>query len=114
MSWEDDFYNDPYHTPGKFGLEIVKEIDESGGYEFSTTVIWKDGEGNFYWAFDAGCSCPTPFEGYRSIDDLEVLTLETFDKFFDATVSNHQYDFYDRKADLNREILDVRELLNGS
>lgn len=63
---------DVYYQPEAFGLTKVAEVNwyyES--YEFDLTVVWKDKEGNFYWARDSGCSCPSPFEEYTSLDKLE-------------------------------------------
>jgi hypothetical protein len=63
--------SDIYYTPEKFGLTVVREFDEPGlSYEFNLFVIWKDGNGQYCWAEDSGCSCPTPFEGITSKDDL--------------------------------------------
>jgi hypothetical protein len=67
--------DDPYYNPEKHGLEIVGECDwSSGSYEFDLAVIWRDKDGQLYYAEDSGCSCPSPFEGIRSIDDLEKVT----------------------------------------
>lgn len=64
-----------YYSPGKFGLEIVGEIDRSDGcYQFDYVVVWRDPvSGLFYWAQDAGCSCPSPFEDFTKLEDLTVL-----------------------------------------
>jgi hypothetical protein len=76
-------YNDPdaYNQPEKFALEIVFEAEESGlSYEYNMFVVWKDADGlpvdktgTFYYATDAGCSCPSPFEYYTSLDTLDVV-----------------------------------------
>lgn len=71
MSWD----NNPYYTPEAFGLTIVGEVEWSEPcYSFDTTVVWKDEEGNFYWASDSGCSCPSPFEDYNSLEQLNKGT----------------------------------------
>ncbi len=46
-----------------------------GSYQFDTRVVWKHSSGAFYTARDSGCSCPTPFEDYKSIESLERLDL---------------------------------------
>lgn len=62
---------DPYHSPEDFGLTIVGDLDDDREpYQFSMFVVWKDADNRLYWADDAGCSCPSPFEDYRSISDL--------------------------------------------
>lgn len=73
-------YDDPdvYHQPEKFGLEQVTEIDYSdGSYCFDTRVVWRHKEtGKLYTARDSGCSCPSPFESYNSIESLSPFNLE--------------------------------------
>lgn len=81
-----------YNHPEKFGLTQVGQVDWDGGddYGFDFTVVWKDKNGNLYWASDAGCSCPSPFEDFS--DDLsELETGSFFDlaKFFNDRCSEH-------------------------
>lgn len=68
MAWDDP---NVYSTPEKFGLTIVEVVDQPGlSYEYNTAVLWQDAGGNYYWARDSGCSCPIPFEDYRTLADL--------------------------------------------
>lgn len=64
-----------YYNPEKFGLSVVAEIDDDrANYSFNTIVVWKHNEtGKLYWAQDSGCSCPSPFEDYTSIEMLSKL-----------------------------------------
>lgn len=64
----------PYYNPEKLGLEIVYCVDTAGDYEFSMLVIWKDAEARLYYATDSGCSCPSPFEDFHDVEDLERVT----------------------------------------
>lgn len=67
-----------YYSPEKFGLAVIKDVEWRGeSYEFCQTVVWKDAEGHMYAASDSGCSCPEPFEAYRSVNDLDPV--DTFD-----------------------------------
>ncbi|WP_446685446.1 DUF7574 domain-containing protein [Glycomyces mayteni] len=67
----DDWYSDPYGSPSKYGLTKVGEVEWSEPcWSFDLTAVWKDADGVFYWGSDSGCSCPTPFEGIRSKDEL--------------------------------------------
>lgn len=61
-----------YYDPEDYGLKIVATMDFSdGGYEFDYLVVWRSVKNNkWYYAEDAGCSCPTPFEDH----DLMTLT----------------------------------------
>lgn len=62
---------DVYHQPEKFGLEPIGEIEwTEPDYSFDFTVVWKK-DSDYYFASDSGCSCPSPFEYYTSIEDLE-------------------------------------------
>lgn len=74
MGWNG---KDVYYDSDHFGLEKVLEIDETGlSYEFNMFVVWKDKDGVYYWASDMGCSCPSPFEDYKSLADLEHGPIE--------------------------------------
>ena len=66
-------YGDVYNSPEKFGLTEVGQIDwAEQDYSFDMTVVWKDENGKLYWADDSGCSCPSPFEDFHSLDQLET------------------------------------------
>lgn len=63
-----------YSSPEKFGLTQVGEIKRPDmSYEFETFVVWRNQGGCLYWADDAGCSCPAPFEN-KGIPDLGTGT----------------------------------------
>lgn len=71
MSWGTP---DVYCDAETFGLTEVDSIDISDGcYQFDLIVVWKDATGKHYWANDSGCSCPSPFETFTSIDQLTPL-----------------------------------------
>ncbi len=54
---------DIYYQPETCGLSLVSEVENAGNYEFDKAVIWKhDASGRVFYAFDSGCSCPSPFE----------------------------------------------------
>jgi hypothetical protein len=71
--------------------ECVASFEVGEGYDFDTTVILKK-DGNFFWAYDSGCSCPTPFEGYNHEGMLERLNSSSrWDdswKAFESHVNN--------------------------
>jgi len=71
--WE----KNPYYNPEALGLEIVEQLNPYLSYEFDMVVVWREVEsGNLYWAADAGCSCPTPFEDYNSVESLNKFNYE--------------------------------------
>lgn len=71
-----------YYSPEDFGLIVVADLELSEpDYSFDTVVVWRHPEsGLFYWAHDSGCSCPTPFEDYRTLEDLSLVFSDTFDE----------------------------------
>lgn len=72
---------DPYHQPEKFGLTPVVEIDYSdGSYCFDIRMIWLHESGVLYTARDSGCSCPSPFEEYGKLEDLELVDMDVLRK----------------------------------
>ena len=65
-----------YYSPEKFGLEILGELDFGGAWEFDKYVVWWHEETQkAYWGHDSGCSCPSPFEGFNSLEDLTEFSI---------------------------------------
>lgn len=79
MSWGTP---DVYYQPEKFDLVPVAEIDYSDGcYQFDLRVVWKhEPTGDCYTMRDSGCSCPSPFEDYTSLESLEKLDLAQLER----------------------------------
>lgn len=74
MAWDAP---DVYYQPEKFGLTPVLEHDYSNGcYQFDYRVIWRHEDGTLYTARDSGCSCPSPFEEYTSLESLDILDVD--------------------------------------
>lgn len=76
---EDPFLDSPniYYNPGHYGLRVVAEIDySSGSYEFDTRVVWIAEDGALYTARSEGCSCPTPFDEFRTLDSLDRVDYD--------------------------------------
>jgi len=84
----------PYYNPEDFGLSIVGSLeDPEACYTFNYLVAWgHDESGKVYWAKDSGCSCPTPFEDFYSLEDLTLVTNETWGEFQKAVESHCCYD----------------------
>lgn len=60
-----------YYYPENFGLEPVGQINWiNEPYEFEITAVWKKKRGEYYFASDSGCSCPTPFDYCTSVEKL--------------------------------------------
>jgi hypothetical protein len=64
-----------YYSPEDFNLAPLAELELTEPcYSFDTLVVWQHiTTDELYWQHDAGCSCPTPFEDYASLDDLYLL-----------------------------------------
>jgi hypothetical protein len=78
---------DVYNQPEEFGLEIVGTASwDADDYGFDFTVVWRDpASGEMFFATDSGCSCPIPFEDYRSRESL--TPLERVQQLIDYTDS---------------------------
>ncbi len=72
--------NNIYYSPERFGLTVMWMVEHEPNYDFDMCVVWKDREGQLYWAQDAGCSCPCPFEDFGGVDDLTPLTMDSYDE----------------------------------
>jgi hypothetical protein len=101
-------YYDPdvYHSPEVFGLTPVGEVEwYEPDYSFDFAVVWYHAEsGKFYWGSDSGCSCPSPFEDYTSLDKLESGTWWDVAK---GLVQHHDYYFPDGNTRVENEIASV-------
>lgn len=54
-----------YYSPEAFGLKVVGEAEASRGWNFDTFIVWQRADGAYLWAYDSGCSCPVPFDGFN-------------------------------------------------
>ncbi len=67
----------PFYYPEKLDLTQVAMIDFSdGNYQFDYRVVWRHKSGKLYTARDSGCSCPSPFENYSKLKDLERANIK--------------------------------------
>lgn len=118
MGWNSP---DLYNQPEKFGIKPIGEFEWSEpDYSFDFTVVWQSLEDPtlFYWAQDSGCSCPSPFEGFTSLEgdaDYQVnkgTKHEAIKMLLDALETLRPGDdpaYYDRRNFENAEpqILDL-------
>jgi len=70
---------DIYHSPEAHGLQILAFVQAEPDYNFDMTVAWLDENGRVFVGQDSGCSCPSPFEDYHSVADLDLVTAQNFD-----------------------------------
>jgi hypothetical protein len=92
-----------YYNPDKWGLEVIADLElYEPNYSFDTVVAWRHVEsGEVYWAWDSGCSCPIPFENYKSLEDLTRLSSENFAELEDLVKNCYQPN---AKADFLRDV----------
>lgn len=78
---DDDLYGGPYSYPEKFDLRIVGEVErDHQPYQYHLFVVWQDlNSSQLYYAVEAGCSCPTPFEYTRREEMTPIYTYGQFD-----------------------------------
>lgn len=80
---------DPYYQPEAFGLTQIGLLDDPNAcWSFNYLAVWQHEDGRVFWAQDSGCSCPSPFEDYNSLDDLDEVTDDTWD-VFQVAVEQH-------------------------
>jgi hypothetical protein len=89
----------------KTDYEMVTEIDiSSGHYEFSLYRFYrKVSTDELFYAFDSGCSCPTPFEDLMS----DALTPVTSLQHFYAVLDDIRSDEYNSNPRLEDDIIDA-------
>jgi hypothetical protein len=78
----------PYSRPESVGCEIVASIDVAYSYEFDMFVVVRTIEplpgirkGSYFWAADAGCSCPMPFDGAEWTKATKAEVIRAFDSW---------------------------------
>lgn len=90
-----------YYSPETWDLSVIGSLEEDMSYEFNILTVWQHQGGKVYYAVSSGCSCPTPFEEYTSLEGLEVLNKATW-KNFENAVEGISCDVVDRVALLQK------------
>lgn len=100
MGWNNP---DLYNQPEKFGIKTIGDVEwDDESYQFNMTVVWQSETDPtlFYWASDSGCSCPSPFEGFTSLEG------DSYDEVFKGTkqqVIEFLFTELERKKEANRK-----------
>lgn len=91
---DDDYWTNVSSNPEKYGLTLVGSLDDPWAcYSFDDLCVWSHEDGRVFWATDSGCSCPSPFEDFKSLDDLEEVTNDTWAEFQEAVIGHCPYDY---------------------
>lgn len=81
------YQNDLYNQPEQFGLTPIGELnDPDASWSFNDFVVWKHEDGSYYFGEDSGCSCPSPFEDYTSLE--KASKMESIEQF-EAAVKDY-------------------------
>ena len=103
------FEANPYYSPEKCGLEQMYSLHGEEDYSFDMAVIWRDSDsGKYYFAQDSGCSCPSPFEDFHSLDDLTELNADTLYSLKETAENLYNVD----KAEARSFISSAKHLIN--
>lgn len=99
MEWDDNIY----YNPEGCGLEILAQYEFSDmDYQFDTRIVLRDVKTlRLYMARDSGCSCPTPFEDFKCLGDLQDFSydfLKNEQDYLDVDGNRAEY----RRMFLNR------------
>jgi hypothetical protein len=86
-----------YYHPETYGLTVVADVQAAWGYDFDTFVIWQDRHGTYWWGYDAGCSCPLPFEN-RDLSNLPSGNLQDAITDLKAWMQDENYNDRARKG----------------
>src|SRR6476469_4897948 len=103
-------YENIYYNPERFGLEIVGTIDwAEPDYSFDFTAVWKKSRGEYYLASDSGCSCPSPFEDFTSVEDLQgpynkTQLKEALGRLVDENKKTERYSYRISEAELRKNV----------
>lgn len=99
----------PYYNPKDCGLKLIATLDRSeGSYKFDYLCIWEKDKA-FYYAFDSGCSCPTPFENYHHLADFTYLgDINYFEKEVYGWYRRHGNHSVTSKKDIKNLISKLR------
>lgn len=84
-----------YDPVRRFGTLIAEDHDPNTHYSFDIHVVFKTRDGRFFYGHDAGCSCPSPWEGYGKPEDFtRVFNLAEVVKLADEQHRRPAYAFY--------------------
>ena len=69
-----------YYHPEEYGFSIIVELELGECYEFDTHFCIVNEANEIYYGHDAGCSCPTPFDGMQ-LSDFDKIDKNGFESF---------------------------------
>lgn len=100
--------NNIYYNPENSGMTIFDSIDTAGSYEFDIfLILMKLDDNSLYYTHDSGCSCPTPFEDVREVDEITNATFYNFEKALENHYNLSREDFLKMRKKV-RDHLDSR------
>ena len=109
----DSEYLNPYRSPDLWGCEMICNHDlEEDEYSYDIVAVLHSSDG-FYIGTDSGCSCPSPFENYRSLSQFTgplsaEQCAEEYTSLWFRAIGNSGDNSYYNASDY---LLDVRRIL---
>ena len=97
MAWNTP---DVYYDPEKFGLTKIAELDYTmHAYSFNLYIVWQHEDGRIFAASDSGCSCPSPFEDYTTLESLVPFEIPDFHKAVEDAMAIVENEAFGRHND---------------
>lgn len=105
----------PYYNPEALGLKLEAQLDMTKySYTFDIRCVWSDESGQFYTAYDSGCSCPSPFEDYTTLDSLDKVPQDvSWDELRGEAKTYGSESDYDRMYDVAPDQNSVADYLKA-
>ena len=110
MGWDSP---DVYYQPEHFGLTVVGSVQwGEPDYDFHITAVWFDADKHFFVASDSGCSCPSPFEDFETVESLgkAMSKWEAASELL-RRLQNYLDDSYESEDEKSEAISDVSDLV---
>ncbi len=83
-----DYDLNVYYHPEKHNLKQIAHVDFGEQWQFDMHTVWQhDQTKKLYYAHDSGCSCPTPFEDFTDISELEPITKDNLRQFEESMLN---------------------------
>lgn len=109
------YYDVNHRLVNEDGLIQLGELDEADlSYEFNMLCVVKhEPTGRIFYATDAGCSCPIPFESYyfKGPDDTNLVEIKFGDSW--ESFQREVEDFPATRSEKDELLIEVKAALKS-